>query len=403
MSNPEIIWSVSEVNKAVRDLVEGSLLPFWINGEVGSLTVHRSGHVYFTLKDNNSQLRAVFFNGANECEKLKIKNGDKIEGFGNLTVYEVRGEYQISLRKIRVAGLGALQQRFEEIKNKLAAEGLFDEARKRPIPLLPQRIGVITSPGGAALKDFLQIINRRFPNINIRIYPCAVQGQQAAAEVVRGIEFFNRCQGADVLVITRGGGSMEDLWPFNEEILARTVADSAIPVISAVGHEIDFTICDFAADLRVPTPSAAAELVIGQREELATRIERARKDIFNVLAFRAGNLKARLDTTANSFVFKEPGHLLKMRGQQLDELELRCSNVVERQSGQMSAKLDNLEAMLSALNPTRQLERGFSIIIDPATGKVISSALQMPGKKLAAKMADGTLNVTVDGDPDSLF
>ena len=266
MEAPEQIWEVSDVNRAVREIVEGSLLPFWLRGEVGSLVLHRSGHAYFTLKDTNSQLRAVFFGGAAQCAKLGVANGSMIEAFGNLTVYEVRGEYQFSARRLRLAGLGDLQRRFEEVRRRLAAEGLFDQERKRPIPVLPKRIGVVTSPTGAAIRDFLQIINRRFPNVNIRIYPCMVQGQGAAEQVARGVEFFNRTGGADVIVVTRGGGSMEDLWPFNEERLARAVAASAIPVISAVGHEIDFTICDFAADLRVPTPSAAAELVIGKRE-----------------------------------------------------------------------------------------------------------------------------------------
>ena len=261
MENTEQIWSVSDVNRAVREIVEGSLLPFWLRGEVGSLVIHRSGHVYFTIKDTRSQMRGVFFGGAAACTKLGVANGTLIEAFGNLTVYEVRGEYQFSARQLRLAGIGDLQLRFEAVKNKLAAEGLFDPGRKRPIPVLPRRIGVVTSPSGAAIRDFLQIINRRFPNVNVRIYPCAVQGAGAAEQVARGVDFFSRTRGADVVVVTRGGGSMEDLWPFNEEVVARAVAACSVPVISAVGHEIDFTICDFAADLRVPTPSAAAELV----------------------------------------------------------------------------------------------------------------------------------------------
>ena len=268
MAQEEMIWEVSDVNRNVRDIIEGTFLPFWIRGEVGSLTLHRAGHAYLTLKDKSSQLRAVGFNCVKKCQELGVVNGTTIEAFGNLTVYEPRGEYQFSIRQMRIAGMGSLQQRFEETKRKLAAEGLFDPARKRPIPALPRRIGVITSPDGAAIRDFLQIITRRFPNVNVRIYPAAVQGEKAAAQVAKGVEFFNRTGGADVLVITRGGGSMEDLWPFNEEFLARAVAASEIPVISAIGHEIDFSICDFAADLRAPTPSAAAELVIGRQEVL---------------------------------------------------------------------------------------------------------------------------------------
>lgn len=395
MEAPEQIWEVSDVNRAVREIVEGSLLPFWLRGEVGSLVLHRSGHAYFTLKDANSQLRAVFFGGAAQCAKLGIANGAKIEAFGNLTVYEVRGEYQFSARRLRLAGLGDLQRRFEEVRRRLAAEGLFDQERKRPIPVLPKRIGVVTSPTGAAIRDFLQIINRRFPNVNIRIYPCMVQGQGAAEQVARGVEFFNRTGGADVIVVTRGGGSMEDLWPFNEERLARAVAASAIPVISAVGHEIDFTICDFAADLRVPTPSAAAELVIGKREEMAAKLERLDKDLRNVLALTLTRLRSRFERAAGSFVFREPEHLVAMRRQQLDELESRLFSCAENLLLRHRSRLDRLAGTLAALNPRRQLERGYAILFDPAENRPVTTSKLPAGTPLRAQLADGEMDVEV--------
>lgn len=395
MEAPEQIWEVSDVNRAVREIVEGSLLPFWLRGEVGSLVLHRSGHAYFTLKDTNSQLRAVFFGGAAQCAKLGIANGAKIEAFGNLTVYEVRGEYQFSARRLRLAGLGDLQRRFEEVRRRLAAEGLFDQERKRPIPVLPKRIGVVTSPTGAAIRDFLQIINRRFPNVNIRIYPCMVQGQGAAEQVARGVEFFNRTGGADVIVVTRGGGSMEDLWPFNEERLARAVAASAIPVISAVGHEIDFTICDFAADLRVPTPSAAAELVIGKREEMAAKLERLDKDLRNVLALTLTRLRSRFERAAGSFVFREPKHLAEMRRQQLDELESRLFSCAENLLLRHRSRLDQLAGTLAALNPRRQLERGYAILFDPAENRPVTTSKLPAGTPLRAQLADGEMDVEV--------
>lgn len=395
MEAPEQIWEVSDVNRAVREIVEGSLLPFWLRGEVGSLVLHRSGHAYFTLKDANSQLRAVFFGGAAQCAKLGIANGAKIEAFGNLTVYEVRGEYQFSARRLRLAGLGDLQRRFEEVRRRLAAEGLFDQERKRPIPVLPKRIGVVTSPTGAAIRDFLQIINRRFPNVNIRIYPCMVQGQGAAEQVARGVEFFNRIGGADVIVVTRGGGSMEDLWPFNEERLARAVAASAIPVISAVGHEIDFTICDFAADLRVPTPSAAAELVIGKREEMAAKLERLDKDLRNVLALTLTRLRSRFERAAGSFVFREPKHLAEMRRQQLDELESRLFSCAENLLLRHRSRLDRLAGTLAALNPRRQLERGYAILFDPAENRPVTTSKLPAGTPLRAQLADGEMDVEV--------
>lgn len=396
MDSPQI-WSVSEVNRAVREIVEGALLPFWMSGEVGSLTLHRSGHVYFTMKDAKSQLRAVYFGGAAACTRLGIANGSLVEAFGNLTVYEVRGEYQFGIKQLRIAGVGGLQQRFEELRRKLAAEGLFDPERKKPIPLLPRRIGVVTSPSGAAIRDFLQIINRRFPNVNVRIYPCAVQGAGAAEQVARGVEFFNRTDGADVIVVTRGGGSMEDLWPFNEEVLARAVAASRIPVVSAVGHEIDFTICDFAADLRVPTPSAAAELVIGKREEMLRGLERSEKDMRHTLDAALSQVKARLDRAAGSFVFREPAHLVRMRRQQLDELDTRLTTAAERIHTRFRSRLEKLESTLSALDPRRQLERGYAILFDPTQEKPVTSISGITsGTPLVAQLSDGNLRLTVD-------
>ncbi len=397
MENQQQVWSVSDVNRAVREIVEGALLPFWMAGEVGSLTLHRSGHAYFTMKDAKSQIKAVYFNGAATCSRLGIANGTLIEAFGNLSVYEVRGEYQFGIRQLRRAGIGELQKRFEELKRKLAAEGLFDPQRKRPIPKLPERIGVVTSPTGAAIRDFLQIINRRFPNVNIRIYPCAVQGAGAAAQVARGVEFFNRTGGADVIVVTRGGGSMEDLWPFNEELLARAVAASRIPVVSAVGHEIDFSICDFAADLRVPTPSAAAELVIGRREEMVRELERSEKDMRYALDAALNQAKARLERAAGSFVFREPVHLVQMRRQQLDELDTRLGTAAERFYTQQRSRLERLESTLTALDPRRQLERGYAILFDDNAGKPVTSARNVPaGTRLTAQLADGNLRVVTE-------
>ena len=393
----EMIWEVSDVNRNIREIIEGTFLPFWLRGEVGSLTLHRAGHAYFTLKDKSSQLRAVAFNAVRKCQELGVVNGTTIEAFGNLTVYEPRGEYQFSIRQLRIAGQGSLQQRFEETKRKLAAEGLFDPSRKRPIPALPRRIGVITSPDGAAIRDFLQIIRRRFPNVNVRIYPCAVQGEKAAQQVAKGVEFFNRTAGADVLVITRGGGSMEDLWPFNEEFLARAVASSKIPVISAIGHEIDFSICDFAADLRAPTPSAAAELVIGKQEELKAQLERYGKDLRYLLQDRLHELRSRLEHAAGSFVFHEPGHMLEMRTQQIDELETRMQNSAENFILRRRNELDRMTGILQTLNPQRQLERGYAILQDPENGDTVITTRELPsGKRLTARVADGTFAVTVE-------
>lgn len=434
------VWKVSDVNQAVREILENSLMPLWVQGEVGTLNIHGSGHVYMTLKDRKSQIKAVFFGGGAQARGMKLQQGMEIEVFGKLTVYEVRGEYQFSIRAIRPLGVGDLQRRYEELKAKLESEGLFALERKRPIPALPRRIGVVTSADGAAIRDFLQIINRRFPDVNIKIYPAPVQGEGAGDKVARGLDFFNRHRHVDVIVVTRGGGSMEDLWPFNSERLARTVAASEIPVISAVGHEIDYTICDFAADLRAPTPSAAAELVIGRQEEYLQRLERLDKRVHAALKYYSERLWRRLESASSSYVFKEPAYMLRQKQQQVDELssklnitfkhqlELkhrRLEQAVMRLSAikperliadrsrrreeltfklkdlsvrnieKRRARLDQLHARLETLSPFNVLKRGYALLTDHESGHIIHSASIKPGLAVDARVADGIIEMEV--------
>lgn len=438
--NQEQIWSVSDVNTAVRDILENSLMPFWVRGEVGTLNIHRSGHVYMTLKDRKCQVKAVFFGGGVQARSMNLQLGMEIEAYGKLTVYEVRGEYQFSIRALRPVGVGDLQRKFEELKAKLESEGLFDPARKRPIPALPRRIGVVTSADGAAIRDFLQIINRRFPDINIKIYPSPVQGEGAGKKVARGIQFFNHHRNVDVIVVTRGGGSMEDLWPFNSETLARTIAASEIPVVSAVGHEIDYTICDFVADLRVPTPSAAAELVIGRQEEYLQRLDRAEKHMRSALKYYTAQLRHRLESASSSYVFKEPAYMIRQKQQQIDELttslvtqltrnldardrkleqlslrlstqsplktitdyqktikelEIRIKELAQRKIERLGNTVSSLDQRLAALNPDNVLKRGYAMLTDRSTGKTISSAAVASGTMVDAKVADGTIELEV--------
>ncbi len=420
MGESEKIWSISEVNGCVREIIENSLLPIWVGGEVGNLNIHRSGHVYMTLKDARTQIRAVFFGGADQARRMNLQAGMAVEAYGKLTVYEARGEYQISLKSIRPLGLGELQRKFEELKSKLASEGLFDQERKKTLPLLPGRIGVVTSPGGAAIRDFLQIINRRFPNINIKIYPAAVQGKGAEKKLAAGIEFFNRSCPVDVIVLTRGGGSLEDLWPFNEEVLARAVAVSGIPVISAVGHEIDFTISDFVADLRAPTPSAAAELVIGRQEEFSETLEYHKRRMRHSLELTYSKLSRRFEAAAKSYVFREPLHLLREKQQKLDELSRNMESSAvslldehrrkleelsrnlkdcsRNTRNQLNTRLEQLSGRLYAMSPAAVLQRGYAVITDPETGKVVRSPKVPAGKNLTALVAEGILNISaVDG------
>ena len=392
------ILTVSDANRAVRDVVEGSFGPFWLAGEVGSLILHTSGHAYFTLKDQHTQIKACWFGGARSCRQMGIANGSLIEAFGQLTVYEVRGEYQFSARTMRLAGVGNLQQEFEAIKARLEAEGLFSLDRKKRIPLLPRRIGVVTSPSGAAIKDFLQIITRRFPNVNVRIYPCLVQGEQAAAQVARGVEFFNRTRSCDVIVVTRGGGSMEDLWCFNDELLARTVAASSIPVISAVGHERDFTICDFAADLRAPTPSAAAELVISHQEELLNRLNRAEQGLNQSTLLKFARLRSRIDRCDAILNRHTPERVFLMQKQHIDDLDIRLERRVENNLAAARAHLDRLCAALYARNPENLLEQGYAMVFDPATGRPVTTSKIPPETQLSLRFADGSIKVKTLGE-----
>ena len=411
------VWKIGEINSAIKELIENSLMPIWVQAEVGTLNIHQSGHVYMTLKDQRSQLRAVFFNGATSARQMHLKVGDQVEVFGKLTVYEVRGEYQLSVQQIRPLGLGDLQRRFEELKRKLESEGLFEPDRKKTIPILPETIALVTSPGGAAIRDFLQIIERRFPNVHIQIYPTPVQGQGAERTIAAGIEFFNRAKKADVIVVTRGGGSMEDLWPFNEEILARAVALSEIPVISAVGHEIDFTICDFVADMRVPTPSAAAELVVGRRVEFEKHLERSEKDLRSSLQFVLQEVKNRLKLASESHVFREPIHIVRQKQQYLDDLmknlnlslertlhnnDLRLQLVTGKLKSNshsyfrlMHSQLDGLIGKMDALGPQNVLNRGFAILKDPETNATITNHNQASGKELQATVSNGTIDLIV--------
>ena len=389
------VWSVSQVNTFVKQTMEEAFNPFWICGEISNLLIHRSGHVYFTLKDARSQIKGCWFGGADAARQLHLNNGSLVEAFGKLGVYEVRGEYQINVRQMRLAGIGDLVRQFEELRRRLEAEGLFAQERKKPIPALPRRIGVITSPTGAAIRDFLQIINRRFPNVHITIFPCQVQGSTAAAEAAAGIEFFNRTKAADVLVITRGGGSMEDLWPFNDEFLARSVAGSAIPVISAIGHEIDFTICDFAADLRAPTPSAAAELVIGRRAEFADSIEHLSKDMQRTVFMQLQENSHRIERMAGSYVFREPERMIEQRHQFLDELEWRMKNRVSNLLERSADDLEHLAATLNVLDPHRVLERGYAFVTD-ARNRVVSSSKVDDGSRLSLHFSDGSVAVKVE-------
>lgn len=350
------IWSVSQLTRRVKNLLEAQLGRVWLSGEISNWRVSPAGHAYFNLKDEHSQIDAVMFRGKMQRTRFAPGNGLEVTVFGQLTVYERRGNYQIICEEMQPKGLGALQLAFERLKKKLAAEGLFDDTHKKPLPMLPRRIGVVTSPTGAAIRDILQVINRRFANVHVLVYPARVQGEEAAPEIAAGIAALDQ-YGVDVMIVGRGGGSLEDLWPFNEEVVVRAVYHAQTPIISAVGHEIDFSLCDFAADVRAPTPSAAAELVVQERAGLMQRLDTHRIRLGRALRQHLENTRYRVQRAGDSFVFRRPEELFRERRQRCDDLRLRLEQELITQAGRARVRLDRAGRGLDLLSPRSQLNR----------------------------------------------
>jgi exodeoxyribonuclease VII large subunit len=319
------VYTVSDLTALIRDLLARNFTDVSVQGEISNCRPATSGHIYFTLKDERAQVRCVFFKQQQRGMKFRPEDGLKVTVRGSLSVYEARGEYQIYVESVEPLGRGALQVAFEQLKKKLDAEGLFDPARKKALPLLPSRIGLITSPTGAAVRDVVRILKRRFPNVHLSLFPVRVQGEGAAEEIVQALAHFNRKRSADVILMVRGGGSIEDLWAFNEEKLARAIASSAIPVISGVGHETDFTIADFVADVRASTPSAAAELVVQTRREFDKHVADLRESLESLVRYRLLELSRRVHELAGRRGFRRPLDLLRQRRQRADELTSRLA------------------------------------------------------------------------------
>jgi exodeoxyribonuclease VII large subunit len=312
-------WKVSELTTRIRELLEGNLPDLSVEGEVSNCRAAQSGHYYFTLKDARAQIRCVCFRDQARLIKCKPEDGLHVTVRGSLSVYDARGEYQIYVSHIDPAGLGALQLAFEQLKKRLLEEGLFDQARKTSLPVLPRCIGVVTSPTGAAIRDILRVLKRRFPNAHVILFPVKVQGAGAAVEIVQALRYFNRVRTIDVLILARGGGSLEDLWTFNEEIVARAISESTIPIITGVGHETDFTIADFVSDLRAPTPSAAAEIVVRSRDEFERHIAEHARRIVQQMRFHLSQWKHQVRDLQTHRGFRQLDLLLRGRRQLLDE------------------------------------------------------------------------------------
>lgn len=366
------VFTISELTRQIRQTLEDEIGRVWVEGEISNFKVYGSGHSYFVLKDASAQLSAVLFAGTRSSlpSSLRLEDGKRVRAYGEITVFEGRGQYQLKIMKVEEAGLGERMQRFEELKRKLQAEGLFDAARKRPLPKLPQRIGIITSPTGAVIHDMLTILERRFPNLQIRLAPVKVQGAGSAEEIAEAVSLFNRLFGrdsewpADVLIVGRGGGSLEDLWAFNEEVVARAVAGSAIPVISAVGHEVDFSLCDFAADLRAPTPSAAAELVVLPKTEWMAEVARQARALRQALQQCASDLRSRLMAVQASAFLRQPRQATERLAQQVDTLDMRLEHAVRQQAQQQRRRADQTVGRLDLLREHRVRQVEARLVLD---------------------------------------
>jgi len=333
------IWKVSELTEQISALLEGAFRDVWIEGEVSNYHAAQSGHLYFTLKDARAQIRCVCFRDQVRGLKFRPEDGLHITVRGSLGVYEPRGEYQVYVSYIEPVGLGALQLAFEQLKKKLEAEGLFDDERKKPLPVLPRCIGIVTSPTGAAIRDILRVLKRRFANLRVQLYPVKVQGEGAATEIAAALRYFNREKIVDVLIVARGGGSIEDLWAFNEEVVARAIAASDIPVITGIGHETDFTIADFVADLRAPTPSAAAEIVVRSRQEFESHIQAYFRDLVKEMRYLLSERRHRMRDLQAHRGFRQVEVLMRRRHQQLDELSSTLGILLRRQLALVQQRL----------------------------------------------------------------
>jgi exodeoxyribonuclease VII large subunit len=392
------VWTVSRLNREVRLLVETGLPALWIEGEVSNLARPASGHLYFSLKDEGAQVRCALWRSSALKLSFAPRNGMQLLVRGRVSVYEPRGEYQLIVEYAEEAGEGALRRRFEALKARLREEGLFDEAAKRPLPSLPRRIGVITSPSGAAIRDILHILRRRFPAVPVVIYPVPVQGEGAAAKIAAALALASERAECDVLILARGGGSLEDLWSFNEEIVARAIRASAIPVISGVGHEVDFTIADFAADRRAPTPSGAAEIAVPDAAEWLTRLNKDAGRLRNAIARRLGLKAERLAWQVRRLAVAHPGNRLRQHGQRLDELELRLGRGIGALLERSRARADAAARMLHTVSPLATLDRGYAIVTRAADGQILRSAGQVgPGDGIDVRLAEGGLSARVTG------
>lgn len=434
------VYTVSALTHEIRSQLEPKFKDVWVTGEVSNFRPAASGHLYFTLKDESAQIRVVCFRNQARYLKFRPHDGVSLIARGRLSVYEPRGEYQLVVEYLEPAGIGALQLAFEQLKQRLAAEGLFSPERKKPLPLLPRSIGVVTSPTGAVIRDILRVLRRRFPNMNLTLYPALVQGEGAAAEIVEGIRYFNRHRLADVVIIARGGGSIEDLWAFNEEAVARAIAASEVPIISAVGHETDFTIADFVADLRAPTPSAAAELAVHRKEDFESELENRKRRLIQMIRLKLATMRqavlalsmsqalqsmpARLSEksqllddligragagmgerlhaarhraaeAAAAVIRLDVRRIVALKRAQLEQSDSRLDTAWSKRLAELRHHFTEVQAVLRERSPGLILSRGYAIVRDPAGQIVRSAAAVAEGSEISIELAHGRLDAEV--------
>jgi exodeoxyribonuclease VII large subunit len=447
MAEPVQILSISQITRKIRMMLEIQVGEVWVEGEVSNARAQKSGHVYFTLKDETAQLACVLFRGAAVKNRIEPRDGMNVQAFGEITVYEAQGKYQLIVSRLQEKGVGALQARFEALKKRLQEEGLFDAGRKRPVARFPKTIGIVTSPTGAAVRDLLNVLGRRAPWVRVIVAPVRVQGKGAEDEIAAAIDLLNRESGKslpelDTLIVGRGGGSIEDLWCFNEEIVARAIVASRIPIISAVGHEIDFTIADFAADLRAPTPSAAAELAVPDGEDLRHRLaslggkvdalvarkleyltrllagrsrdslrrgpefalrearqnlDRAAENLQFALSSGLDGLATRLDHARRVLAAAKPELTLDRAGERVALARSRLESALARRIERSGERVASLRALLASLGPDSVLKRGFTLTLGPDGKPVRRAADVRAGDILRTRLAEGEITSTVNG------
>jgi len=385
-------FTVSEITRGIRTSLEHKFSNIDVLGEISNVRKPSSGHIYLTLKDKNSQLQAVVFRNSASRIKFELKDGMEVVSFGSVTVYEPRGQYQLIINKIEPKGIGALQLAFQQLKEKLEKEGLFDHAHKKNIPFMPKKIGIVTSPTGAAIKDILNIIDRRFANVEILIYPVKVQGEGAAQEIAEAITELNNYSDIDVIISGRGGGSLEDLWAFNEEIVARSIYNSKIPVISAVGHEIDLTIADLVADKRALTPSEAGELVVPRKDLLIEKTEKFKTRLLQSLTGKLRLSKEKLDRIANSYAIRQPFDKFNRWQQKLDDLSQRLNLNITHALNSEREKLSGIVGKLESLSPLNVLKRGYTITTKQEDNKSLRYITDLSkGDKIKTNLSRGSI------------